>query len=134
LHAQEGERFVLDDDNPLNLLSGSGSLYTTVEDLGRYDRALFKGRLIKPTTLARMFEPGRLRDGRTIPYGLGWDVDTDSDTNDRFYGHSGSWMGFNSYYLHYPEDGVSVILLSNSSATDVESLAFETADVFRGEG
>ena len=43
-------------------------------------------------------------------------------------------MGFNSYYLHYPEDGVSVILLSNSSATDVESLAFETADVFRGEG
>jgi len=40
-------------------------------------------------------------------------------------------MGFSSYYLHYPQAKLSVIVLSNSAETEAEALAFETAEVFR---
>jgi len=127
---QKGD-WTVDDDSPLNQLQGAGSLYTTVEDLARYDKALFGHRLLSGASLAAMFRQGRLGEGgQPIPYGLGWDIDHEEESGRLYYGHSGAWMGFTSYYLHYPQQDLSVIVLANSSETDAEGLAFETAEVF----
>jgi CubicO group peptidase (beta-lactamase class C family) len=130
------DHWTLDDESPLNLLHGSGSISSTAEDMARYDKALFAkhpvNRLLKESSLAEILKPGRLAGGQTIPYGFGWDIDHNEENGALYYGHSGAWMGFSSYYLHYPQAKLSVIVLSNSSETEAEALAFETAEVFLG--
>jgi CubicO group peptidase (beta-lactamase class C family) len=124
--------WVLDDESPLNRIHGSGSVSSTVEDMARYDKALFGGKLVRDSSLAEMLKPGKLANGQAIPYGFGWEIDRDEENGLLYDGHSGAWMGFGSYYLHYPEAKLSVIVLANSSETDAEALAFETAAVFLG--
>ena len=121
--------YYLDDTSPLNDLHGSGSIYSTVEDMAKYDNALFSHQFVSKQVLDQAFVTGRLNNGRALDYGFGWDLLIDSDLNQAYYGHSGEWMGFSSYYLHYPNLNLSVIVLSNSSSTDAESLAFQTAKV-----
>jgi CubicO group peptidase (beta-lactamase class C family) len=134
-YSQQKGAWTVDDDSSLNRLQGAGSLYTTVEDLARYDKALFGRRLLNEASLAAMFRPGRLgrldEGGQPIPYGLGWYIDHEEESGRLYYGCSGAWMGFTSYYLHLPQQDLSVIVLANSSETDAEGLAFETAEVFR---
>jgi CubicO group peptidase (beta-lactamase class C family) len=125
-----GGRWTLDDDSPLNLLYGSGGVYSTVADLARYDRALFGDHLIKPASLAAMFEPYVLADGTVVPYGFGWYLTADA-FGEPYYAHSGNWLGFTAYYLHFPKDGLAVAVLSNRSDTDTEYLAATTAEMFR---
>ena len=125
-----GGRWLLDDDSPLNLLYGSGEVYSTVADLARYDRALFGGQLLRPASLAEMFKPGELADGTLVPYGFGWSLTADAN-GEPYYGHPGNWLGFSAYLLHFPKDDLAVIVLSNRSDTDAEYLATTTAEMFR---
>jgi CubicO group peptidase (beta-lactamase class C family) len=128
-----GGRWVLDDDSPLNLLYGSGGVYSTVTDLARYDRALFGNQLIRPASLAEMFKPTVLKDGGIIPYGFGWSLSTAADGTP-YYAHSGNWLGYTAYYLHVPKDKLAVMVLSNRSDTDTEELATTLAEMFRIPG
>jgi CubicO group peptidase (beta-lactamase class C family) len=125
-----GGRWVLDDDSPLNFLYGSGGVYSTVTDLARYDRALFGNQLIKPASLAEMFKPAQLEDGTLVPYGFGWSLSTSEDGTP-YYAHSGNWLGYTAYYLHFPGDNLAVMVLSNRSDTDTEELATTAAEMFR---
>jgi CubicO group peptidase (beta-lactamase class C family) len=124
-----GGRWILDDDSPLNLLYGSGEVYTSIADLARYDRALFGGQLLRATSLAEMFEPGLLKDGTPVPYGFGWSLTADAN-GVPYYGHPGNWLGFSSYLLHFPKDDLAVMVLSNRSDADTEYLAATTAEMF----
>jgi len=121
--------WVLNDSNDLNFLYGSGEVYSTVADLARYDRALFGGVLLRPDLLREMVTPSPISS-----YAFGWVVDTAFDSGEPYYGHSGLWMGYTAYYLHYPKESLSVMVLSNSSDTNTESLAFDTAEVFMNQG
>jgi CubicO group peptidase (beta-lactamase class C family) len=127
-----GGRWILDDDSPLNLLYGSGEVYSTVADLARYDRALFGGQLLRPASLAEMFKPGSLRDGTLVPYGFGWSLTADAN-GEPYYGHPGNWLGFSAYLLHFPKDDLAVMVLSNRSDTDAEYLAATTAEIVRSQ-
>lgn len=121
--------WVLKDSSSLNFLYGSGEVYSTITDLARYDRALFGGALLRPDLLRDMVTPGE-----NSSYAFGWVVDTAADTGDLYYGHSGLWMGYSAYYLHYPKESLSVMVLSNSTHTNPEALAFDTAEVFMNQG
>ena len=91
-------------------------IWSTVDDMVRFDAALSSGRLLKPETLQQMWTPATLKNGKTttiedMPYGLGWFVS--SAAEHRIVAHPG-WTG--TFYLKYPDDGVSIILLSNLDA------------------
>jgi CubicO group peptidase (beta-lactamase class C family) len=122
----------LNDDSPLNLLYGSGEVYSTVHDLARYDHTLFGSHLLRPASMAELLKPAVLEDGTVVPYGFGWRVDKD-ESGEAFYAHSGNWLGFSAYYLHYPKDGLAVVILANSAEVDAEALAFESAALFRSQ-
>ena len=121
--------YVLDDTSALNDLHGSGSIYSTVEDLAKYDSALFGYKFVSKEILEQAFASGKLNNGRVLNYGFGWDLLVDPDLNLPYYGHSGEWMGFSAYYLHYPSLKLSIIVLSNCSCTDAETLAFRAAQI-----
>ena len=88
-----------------------GGLYSTVEDMVRWDAGLSSGKLLRKETLDLAFTPGLLTDGRRTVYGLGWM--TTNYRGLREVGHGGDITGFNTYFARYPDSQLSVIVLSN---------------------
>ena len=130
-YRREGDGFRLDDDHPLNYLIGSGGIYSTVEDLARWDQALYGERLVRRETLAEAFRPARLNGGEEVPYGFGWRL-TKHLGLARVW-HGGEWLGFQTFIARYPDRRFSVIVLSNLVETDAEGLADRLAALYLGE-
>ncbi|MDX2150416.1 MAG: serine hydrolase domain-containing protein [Bryobacteraceae bacterium] len=109
----------------LPLYGGAASIFSTVDDLQKWDQALYTDRLVSQRTLAAAFEGGRLNDGRPVVYSMGWE-------NMRYKGvrymiHPGGWAGFKSFILRFPAQGFSVIALSNHSEFDLAGLPLAIA-------
>jgi len=109
----DDELVAYDKDN-LDGLTGSGSIYASVDDLLRYDRALFGGQLVSEETFAEALKPARLNNGRQSYYGFGWELDKEG----AYIAHSGAWLAFQSCYVHFLEENVSVIVLLNQDDED----------------
>lgn len=104
-----------------------GGLLSTAGDLILFASALERGDLVKPATRDRMFTPQFTRGGRPVPYGLGWalvDLDGKSWTL-----HPGMQQGASSCLLVSPADGLSVVVLANLEAVDLEPLAVRIAEI-----
>ena len=103
--------------------TGSGSLVTTTEDLARFVRAELGGRLLKPESLAKVMQK---RPG--FPYG--WSQDEEFGRRQLAVG--GRSPGFITAVQYYPEDGTTIVVLSNSYSSmaqdpvvgDVAALVF----------
>ena len=88
-----------------------GGLYSTVEDMALWASGLASGKLLPNETLERASTPGLLSDGRRTAYGFGWMTATYRGL--REVGHGGDITGFNSYFARYPDEKLTVIVLSN---------------------
>jgi len=130
-YRREGDGFRLDDDDPLNFVIGSGGIYSTVEDLARWDQALYGEELVRAETLAEAFRPSRLTSGEEVPYGFGWRVA--KHLGRTRVSHGGEWVGFQNFIARYPDDRFSVIVLSNLAETDSEGLADALAGLYLDE-
>jgi tetratricopeptide (TPR) repeat protein len=86
-----------------------------VEDLFRFDQALYTEDLVSAETMTRAFERFRLKDGRREPYGYGWI--TRSEVNEpKLVWHGGVGGGYLTSFHRELGAQNTVIILSNSSA------------------
>jgi CubicO group peptidase (beta-lactamase class C family) len=127
-YARVGEGYKDIDYTPLNLIYGDGNVNSTVEDLYKWDQALYTERLLRAETLEQAFTPGRLNDGTEIGYGSGWLVKHSPGL--RRIAHGGSWVGFRSLLVRYPDQRFTVIVLSNFAEADRETLAYKIARIY----
>jgi CubicO group peptidase (beta-lactamase class C family) len=116
---------------PLRFYNGQASLFTTLEDLYRWDQALYPDRLVNGETLKQAFSSGRLNDGSRLLYGFGWEVFDYKGV--RYVIHPGGWAGFKSFIIRFPEQHFSVIALSNSNRFDLEKLPLAIARIYLGD-
>ena len=107
---------------------GSGSFYTTVSDLCRYDRALAANRFLSEAGMRQIFASGRTNDGTPVNYGFGWFVG--ANQRGRFAEHAGEWNGFTSYICRFLDRPLSVFLLSNHPDLDLFEIAGEAIAAF----
>lgn len=109
----------------VSIVEGAGALYSTLDDLLKWERALHHGRVMSPAAYAEMTsdqapqitEGETRRPERQWGYGLfmmplGIEV-TPSFTDRQIY-HTGSWSGFRNLATYQPDSDVTVIVLSNS--------------------
>jgi len=88
--------------------TGNGSLYSTVDDLYRFDRALNTGKILRPETREKYFIEGRgNRYGWFVRKRLGR----------RVMSSNGRSPGFTAELDRFVDDDVTIIVLSNSYAT-----------------
>jgi len=85
----------------LDDIVGSGTAYSTVEDMFLYDQALYTDAIVRQSTLAEAFQPAQLYDGTESPYGFGWEIRTEG--GERSFAHGGKWLGYQSYYERFPD-------------------------------
>jgi len=104
------------------------SVCTTVEDLYRWDQALYTEQLISKELLDTMFAPYVSAPSfGDMEYGYGWFIGEWS--NRRVEGHGG-WIagsGFRTFIQRYPNDKVIIIVLSNQENSDVFAIATQIA-------
>jgi CubicO group peptidase (beta-lactamase class C family) len=107
------------------ILTGGGNLYSTVEDLAKWDAALNAGKLISESSYERMFTPVLNN------YAYGWRVMVEDGR--RSVMHGGGVSGFNTFLLRFPEDDVCVIVLSNVKPAPSNPIAQKLAGVVFGQ-
>ncbi len=93
---------------------GDGNVYSTVLDLMRWDAELAHPTLLDRAWLERAFVPGTLDDGRATDYAWGWYVKRWPGRSVAW--HGGSWDGASNCLSRWPDDGVRIVLLSNTQA------------------
>lgn len=99
------------DDTYLNGVVGDKGVYSTVEDLFKWELALYSEKLVKKTTLEEAFIPAH-KEPRERNYGFGWRIHTPKDSEPVIF-HGGWWQGYNAYILHGRKDHSTIIMLSN---------------------
>ncbi|HSJ45792.1 MAG TPA: serine hydrolase domain-containing protein [Euzebyales bacterium] len=108
-------------------LVAAGGVYSTTSDLAHYVAALLSGgsaahgRILKPETLTSMFEPHYQPDPRVPGMGLGFLLG-DEDGH-RSVGHDGVVAGFLSVISLAPDDGIGVVVLTNTGRLDSRGAA-----------
>ncbi|EJF10712.1 serine hydrolase [Pontibacter sp. BAB1700] len=91
---------------------GDKGMYSTVEDLYKWDQALYTQKLVKRETLEEAFMPTGKINKRAESYGFGFRL-KQVESGDTVIYHGGLWHGFNTYFLRNPKDHSSIIVLSN---------------------
>jgi CubicO group peptidase (beta-lactamase class C family) len=105
----------------------AGSLYSTVQDLYKWDHALYTDKLLAPELKKAVFTPN------LNEYAFGWAVhkvklDDESEVN--VISHDGGINGFNSTIVRFPETQDLIVLLDNTSRGDrIDELARGIADI-----
>lgn len=102
------------------IVKPAGSMFSTVNDMGRYVAALLNGgvgehgAVLQQRTLDLMLEPQWQLDPHLPAMGLSFWLDTWD--GHRTAGHDGGWTGFVSSMLFAPDDGVGVLVFTNTTA------------------
>ena len=120
--------FTLNDHDTLDNIVGSDGVYSTLEDLYLWDQALYTDQLVSKATLARAFSPSATTKGAAIPYGFGWWLGTYQGAPFEY--HSGAWLGFRTYIARYPQQQLTVILLSNRADFNPDNYGKLLADKY----
>jgi CubicO group peptidase (beta-lactamase class C family) len=113
--------------------SGASVFLSTPSDLVRFAQGVNSGALLKPETV-RLFQTAqKLPSGEPTGYGLGWDLETAdvAGRKEAWIGHEGMVLGgMAGSLIIFPERGVVIALLSNTSYADTESLGLKIAEAF----
>ena len=90
---------------------GDKGIYSTVQDLYLYDRALRDGRLLKPETLDSAYTGYSKPTKELFNYGYGWRT-FEADNHTVVY-HTGWWHGFRNLYIRDVTKDITIVLLTN---------------------
>lgn len=106
---------------------GDGAVFTSVEDLARWDRQFYECELAGGQDLiSELTAPGRLVDGTELDYAFGLSIGAYRGA--RTISHGGSWGGYRAELLRFPELRTSVAVLANLASVDAGGLARRVAD------
>ncbi|HEX2187338.1 MAG TPA: serine hydrolase [Longimicrobiaceae bacterium] len=114
---------------PDNLVApGSSSLFSSVDDLGRWLRN-FDDLAVGGREAHRLMRtPGRLDDGTPVPYAFG--VLTGTYRGMPMFTHGGGWAGFDTYTVYMPEQRLGIAVLANSDEVDAQRATIQVANVY----
>jgi CubicO group peptidase (beta-lactamase class C family) len=112
---------------------GPTGLFTTVEDLARWDQNFYDRRVGGKSALDQMLTPGKLNGGEPVRYGpaqgYGLGLVLGRYRGLKTVGHSGIDWGYRAEFLQFPEQRFSVIILGNLATLEPSALARRVADV-----
>jgi CubicO group peptidase (beta-lactamase class C family) len=112
------------DQSLTSAVLGDGGVYSSIDDLAKWDQALYDGRLLKPATWKMAFSPDTPTDDPNVAYGFGWRISGESIW------HSGETMGFRNVIVRYPQHRLTVIVLCNRNDPEPYPLALAIAKLY----
>jgi CubicO group peptidase (beta-lactamase class C family) len=117
------DSWVRTDQSLTSATLGDGGIYSSVDDLAKWDAALRAGRLLRPESLRLAFQAATGTGDAAVQYGFGWRISGDLRW------HSGETQGFRNVILHYLERRTTVIVLTNRNDPEPYATALAIADL-----
>jgi CubicO group peptidase (beta-lactamase class C family) len=140
-YSYEGGRLQKSANWDMSRAGGAGALYSTVEDLYRWNEALFSGRVLSEESLKAAFTPvttkedesgGETGAAKDEGYGYGWGIGRLRGL--REISHGGGLHGFTSFLLRLPEKSFTAVVLANAvpppPRLDTAAIAKEIAQLY----
>lgn len=95
------------DQDVTSATRGDGGVYSSIDDMARWDAALYDDRLLSDASRHMAFTEHEPTDDPDVSYGYGWRISGDTVW------HSGESMGFRNVIIRWPAQHLTVIILSN---------------------
>lgn len=125
----DGSRGIISSDiHFLNPARGDGGIYSTLEDLLKWNDYLHDQEIIAPALLDLAYTSGKLNNGEQTRYGFGWGIGK-SPSGSKVVMHSGGWVGFSTYYYRDLVTKGCIIILTNNSSDLVQPVLDATMRV-----
>ncbi|MGB4784548.1 MAG: serine hydrolase domain-containing protein [Candidatus Acidiferrum sp.] len=151
-HKESGSLKEMDQSSTSATL-GDGAIYSNLEDLAKWDKALRNHSLLSEKEFQPALTPVKLNDGsdprwplepnddnlhpgKPVSYGFGWFLDPFESVPGASNGrharmwHTGSTMGFRTVIERFTEGSLTVIILCNRTDLDPEKLALQIASYY----
>ena len=130
------------DQSPTSATLGDGGIYSSLDDLIKWDDALRNHTLLNAGEMRSAVTPEnsaavlpenvddlpKAAGEKPLAYGFGWFLDP-------YRGHSRMWhygssIGFHTIIQRFPADNLTIIILSNRSDLDLSALSLKVADLY----
>ena len=112
------------DQSLTSAVLGDGGIYSSIDDLAKWDAALYDNRLLRSESLHSAFTPATKTDDPAVQYGFGWRITGES------LWHSGETMGFRNVIVRFPSHRLTVIVLTNRDEPEPYFLALAIAKLY----
>ncbi len=119
-YTKENGQYTLATNWDMSWAGGAGAVYSTVEDLTTWNEAIFNGKVLQEKSLKAAFTPVVLNNGKkpdNASYGYGWALDEYRGQD--VIEHGGGLHGFISQLARYPEEKLTIAMLTNITPTEV---------------
>ena len=113
--------------------AGAGAFLSTPSDLVRFGMAIGRGKLLQPDTVRTLQTRQQLASGKDTDYGLGWMLETVdlAGAPTQLASHaSRSLLGGSTSFMTFPERGIVVAVMSNTSYAATRPIALDVAQAF----
>src|SRR5262249_12475831 len=142
-HSKNGDTFKETDQSSTSATLGDGGVYSSVDDLSKWDDALGNHSLLSEEEMKPALEPAQFGgDGKaalpedapaalhgvSVKYGFGWFLDPYKG-HERMW-HYGDTMGFKTAIQRFTKDRLTVIVLCNRTDLDPGALATKVAELY----
>ena len=107
------KEYMLNDYHLVNDVRGDGGIYSTLNDLYKWNMALINYELLPKEYLVEAWSSGTLNNGKKTNYGFGWILEDKSKP--KAISHAGGWVGFVTYLYNEIETKSGYIILTNNS-------------------
>lgn len=109
---------------------GDGAMITNVNDLLLWDRNFYKNKLnnSQPDLIEQLHETGILNNGKPITYAFGLLVDIHK--GQKVVSHGGSWAGYRTEMVRFPDHRFTVICISNLGSIEPTALCQRVTDIY----
>ena len=118
-------------DNVMNRtnLIGAGGIYSTIEDLFLWDQNFYNNKLGKggQKIITNMYKEGRLNNGESSGHAYG--LISNNYKGLKTFENGGSFAGYQSEILRFPDENFSVIILANRDDANLWTMSHQLADV-----
>jgi len=112
------------DQSLTSTVLGDGGIYSSIDDLAKWDAALYDNRLLRDASRRLAFTPWTKTDDAKVEYGFGWRITGES------LWHSGETIGFRNVIVRYPGKHLTVIILTNRNDPEPYPTALAIAQHF----
>lgn len=141
-HTKEEYGWHETDQSPTSAVLGDGGIYSSLDDLAKWDRALREHTLLSAAEMQPALTPvqptdgpAKTPEGSTVSYSFGWFLAPYLGANKkphRRMWHDGETIGFRTTIQRFPDDKLTVIVLANRADVNPEELALKVADLYLG--
>jgi CubicO group peptidase (beta-lactamase class C family) len=112
------------DQSQTSAVLGDGGIYSSIDDLAKWDAALYDERLLRAESLKEAFKPATHTDDPQVEYGFGWRI-----TGETLW-HSGETVGFRNVIVRYPKRHMTVVVLTNRNDPEPYQTALAIARLY----